>query len=66
VQAIEGTTHRRGNPSAVVETDPATWLDLAAGRLAWSDAVARGAVRASGERSDLSGYLPLFHRTGPT
>jgi hypothetical protein len=66
VQAIEGTTHRRGNPSAVVETDPATWLDLAAGRLAWSDAVARGAVRASGERSDLSGYLPLFQRPGPT
>ena len=59
VQAVAGVTHRRGTPSAVVETDARTWVELATGHLAWADAVARGAVRASGERSDLSPYLPL-------
>jgi hypothetical protein len=59
VQAIGGTRHRRGTPPAVVECDARTWLALAAGRLSWDDAVASGAVRASGERSDLSEHLPL-------
>ena len=59
VQAIGGTRHRRGTPPAVVECDARTWLELAAGRLSWSDAVADGRVRASGERSDLSEHLPL-------
>ena len=59
VQAIGGTTHRRGTPPAVVECDARTWLELATGRLDWADAVADGRVRASGERSDLSGYFPL-------
>jgi hypothetical protein len=59
VQAVEGARHRRGTPPAVVECDPRTWLELASGRLAWADAVADGRVRASGERSDLSVYLPL-------
>ena len=59
VQVVEGTTHRRGTPTAVVEADPETWLLLAAGRVAWADAVRTGRLRASGERSDLSGLLPL-------
>ena len=59
VQCIEGVRHTRGTPPAVVETDPATWLDLAQGRLAWGEAVASGRVRASGERTDLSAHLPL-------
>ena len=59
VQAIPGVRHRRGTPPAVVETDPATWLALALGELPWQQAVASGAVRASGERSDLGSYLPL-------
>jgi len=59
VQAIPGASHRRGTPPAVVECDARTWLSLATGRLAWADAVAVGRVRASGERSDLSAYLPL-------
>ena len=59
VQVIEGTTHRRGTPSAVVEADPHTWLLVASGRLAWADAVRTGRIRASGERSDLSSVLPL-------
>lgn len=59
VQCIEGPRHSRGTPPNVVETDPATWLDLALGRQTWSAAVARGTVRASGGRADLSGLLPL-------
>lgn len=59
VQAVAGPRHTRGTPPNVVETDPATWLALVSGALAWADAVADGRVAASGERADLSPYLPL-------
>jgi len=59
VQVIGGGTHTRGTPRAVIETDADTWLALATGVLSWSDAVESGSVRASGERADLSPYLPL-------
>lgn len=59
IQAVEGVNHRRGTPSAVVECDAATWLRLATGALNWADAIASGRLTASGERSDLSAYLPL-------
>lgn len=59
VQAVEGPRHTRGTPPNVVETDPATWLALAAGDLTWQDALAAGRVHASGERADLEGLLPL-------
>ena len=60
VQCVEGPRHTRGTPPNVVETDPLTWIRLAAGRLGWSDAVTSGLVIASGERADLSRWLPLF------
>lgn len=59
VQVIEGVRHTRGTPPAVIETDAATWIALATGGLGWPDAVETGRVRASGERTDLSSYLPL-------
>lgn len=59
VQVVAGHTHRRGTPSAVVETDAETWLALASGELTWDEAIASGRLVASGERSDLSEYLPL-------
>ncbi|MGH3714987.1 MAG: sterol carrier family protein [Micromonosporaceae bacterium] len=59
VQCVAGPRHTRGNPPNVVETDPLTWVRLASGRLSWRDAVAAGAVSASGTRADLSAYLPL-------
>ena len=62
-QVVGGTTHKRGTPPAVVELDAETWLDLALGSVAWSDAVAAGRVAASGERSDLSEHLPLQRLT---
>jgi uncharacterized protein (TIGR03083 family) len=60
VQAVAGPRHTRGTPPNVVETDPLTWLRLATGRIAWADAVAAGAVSASGTRAALSQYLPVL------
>ncbi|QWW19364.1 hypothetical protein I6B53_09765 [Schaalia sp. 19OD2882] len=60
VQILTGTSHRRGTPPAVVETDPHTWLQLATGVLTWDEAVTANAVAASGERTDLSAHLPLL------
>lgn len=59
IQCIAGPRHTRGTPPNVVEMKPRTWLELAAGRLSWQDAVARGLVNASGTRADLSGQLPI-------
>lgn len=59
VQCIEGVRHTRGTPPAVVETDAQTWIAVASGRLAWRDAVEQGRISASGERTDLTAYLPL-------
>ncbi|QIK75174.1 sterol carrier family protein [Nocardioides piscis] len=58
-QVVPGVRHTRGTPPAVVETDAATWIALATGGTTWAEAVAAGAVVASGERTDLSAYLPL-------
>ncbi len=60
VQCVEGQRHTRGTPPNVVEMDAITWLRLATGRMDWSVAVAEGQLSASGDRADLSPYLPLF------
>lgn len=59
VQCIEGPNHSRGTPPNVVEMDAETWLALATGALAWTDAVGAGRVSASGTRADLADVLPL-------
>ena len=59
VQVIPGVRHTRGTPPAVVETDAETWLAVATGRTTWREALDSGKVVASGERTDLSPYLPL-------
>ncbi|GAA4566139.1 sterol carrier family protein [Micromonospora coerulea] len=64
VQCVAGPRHTRGTPPNVVETDPATWLALATGRLGWAEAVTEGRVRTSGIRADISAHLPLL--AGPT
>ncbi len=67
VQLVPGPRHTRGTPPNVVETDAATWLRLATGEVTWDEAVASGAVSASGNRADLSGHLPLPPlRRGPS
>ena len=58
-QVVPGVRHTRGTPPAVVELDGATWVALATGQVTWAEAMAEGKVRASGERADLSPYLPL-------
>jgi hypothetical protein len=60
VQAIEGPRHTRGTPPNVVETDSRTWLEIATGRRTWAEAVGMGRINASGERADLSAYLPVL------
>lgn len=60
VQCLEGPRHTRGTPPNVVETDPVSFVRLVTGRESWHDLVKAGRVRASGERSDLSGILPLL------
>jgi hypothetical protein len=59
-QCVEGPRHTRGTPPNVVETDAATWLALVTGTTTWPAAVAAGKVAASGQRADLSAWLPLF------
>ena len=59
VQIVEGPRHTRGTPGAVVEMDAASLLGLADGTSTWTVLVKSGRVRASGERSDLSGLFPL-------
>lgn len=59
VQCLAGPRHTRGTPPNVVETDAQTWLRLALGLTHWDAAVEAGQVRASGQRADLSGVLPL-------
>jgi hypothetical protein len=59
-QCVEGPRHTRGTPPNVVETDAATWLALVTGTTTWPAAVAAGRVAASGQRADLSAWLPLF------
>jgi hypothetical protein len=60
VQCVEGPRHTRGTPPNVIETDPRTWLELATGRLLWTDAVESGRVTASGTRANLSHWLPIL------
>jgi len=64
VQCIPGPRHTRGTPPNVVETDAVSWLRLATGELSWTDAIAAGRLTASGERADISGYLPLLPQSG--
>lgn len=58
-QIVEGHTHRRGTPAAVVELSAATLCQLAIGQHSWTELVNQGVILASGERSDLSGLFPL-------
>lgn len=60
VQCISGPRHTRGTPPNVVETDPRSWLLLAAGLLETSAATAAGKLRLSGARAaEIADWLPL-------
>jgi hypothetical protein len=59
-QFVDGPRHTRGTPPNVVETDAATFLEIAGGMLSWEDARESGRLTASGTRTDLAEYFPLF------
>ena len=60
VQCISGPRHTRGNPPNVVETDPRTWLLLAAGLRTVADAASAGALQLSGARAaEVATLLPV-------
>jgi uncharacterized SCP-like protein len=59
VQVVAGPRHTRGTPPNVIEMDAATWIRLGTGQITWAEALSSGQMRASGQRADLSGYLPL-------
>lgn len=62
IQCVAGPRHTRGTPPNVVETDPMTWLLVGTGRLSWADATREGRLRASGIRTDLTEFMPLWGR----
>ena len=59
-QVVEGPTHTRGTPPAVVEVEPETWLDVIIGKTSFREAVGEGTIQLSGLRTDLQGFLPLW------
>nr|WP_155884644.1 sterol carrier family protein [Actinomadura flavalba] len=59
VQCVDGPHHTRGTPPNVVEMDAATWIALATGQVSWDNASTAGMITASGQRADLSPYLPI-------
>jgi hypothetical protein len=60
VQVISGISHKRGTPPAVIEMGARIWIDLAIGKIDWITTKTSGAISASGERADLSAFLPLI------
>ena len=59
-QVVEGPTHTRGTPPAVLEAEPETWLEVIIGQKSFAEAVAEGTIQLSGLRTDLQGFLPLW------
>jgi hypothetical protein len=60
VQCIAGPRHTRGTPPNVVETDPRSWLLLAAGLLSTAEATVSAKLRLSGSRAaEIAEWLPL-------
>jgi hypothetical protein len=60
VQVIPGISHKRGTPPAVIEMSARIWIELAIGKIDWITTKNSGAISASGERADLSAYLPVI------
>ena len=60
VQVIPGISHKRGTPPAVIEMSARIWIDLAIGTSDWITTKTSGDISASGERADLSAFLPLI------
>jgi len=59
-QVIPGPAHTRGTPPAVIEMTPEMWLTIATGADTYLDALSRGDISASGQRTDLTAWLPIW------
>ncbi|MGA1293144.1 MAG: sterol carrier family protein [Candidatus Nanopelagicales bacterium] len=59
IQIIEGTTHRRGTPPAVIEINPEIFIQISLGEITWEKALTQGLIQASGQRTDLTEHFPL-------
>jgi DNA-binding HxlR family transcriptional regulator/putative sterol carrier protein len=57
IETLHGAAQR---PDAVIETEPDTFLELAAGRLRVTDATRAGSVSLSGDRKALRGLRDMF------
>lgn len=60
IQCVDGPVHRRGTPRAVIEMDAKTFIELATCKISWEEGISSGSIIASGERADLTAYLPLL------
>ena len=60
IQIIEGTTHRRGTPPAVIEISPEIFIQISLGEITWEKALTQGLIQASGQRTDLTEHFPLM------
>ena len=60
IQIIEGTTHKRGTPPAVVEINPEIFIKISLGEISWQEALKKGQIQASGQRTDLTEHFPLI------
>jgi hypothetical protein len=54
IQCVEGSKHRRGTPSNVVEMDAQTLLKLSKSPQNWDQLCSVGAISASGTNSNLA------------
>ena len=63
IQCIEGPRHTRGTPPNVVEMSADSLIALIDGTSSWAELEGKGAIHASGERSNLSEiFLKLANR----
>ena len=54
IQCVQGSTHRRGTPSNVVEMSAQELITLSRNPAAWGSLCSSGEITASGSSSDLS------------
>ena len=60
VQCVEGPRHTRGTPANVVEVAPVTWVELATGRLSWTEAWLPGDCRSAASAPTSPRHLPVL------
>ena len=65
IQCVQGSTHRRGTPSNVVEMSAQALITLSINPAAWGSLYCTGEITASGIDSDLSQIFIKLSKLGP-